>query len=62
MAAAAAAGAAALYLEAHPGATAEEVRAALLEAATRGVLREDAGEGAFLPGTPNALIRVPPRW
>jgi len=48
------AGAAALYLAAHPAAPPAEVRGALVRAATAGRL----AAALLLPGTPNLLLRV----
>ena len=47
------AGAAAVYLSAHPTASPAQVRAALLSRATRGTI---ASRQTMLPGTPNALL------
>ncbi|KAK9838768.1 hypothetical protein WJX74_002956 [Apatococcus lobatus] len=46
------AGVVAVYLSANPTATPAQVKAALIQAATTGVLNEDS----FLPGTPNRLL------
>jgi subtilisin family serine protease len=48
------AGAAAVYLSAHPTASPAQVKAALLSRATRGTI--SPGQPGMLPGTPNALL------